>query len=552
MKMKNLYTYISFLIIVSLASCYKDLGTLEKDYIDINEISVEGIEKQYACDVDDSLSISPIISGTLYSDTSRFSYAWEINSEVVSEELNLDIIVDMTPGNKVSRFIIEDKETGIKKYVRFDLNVSSSTAGNLIMVLSKYKGKAELSYLRLDKPANWAVNYFESRYGLELGKTPQQLGFLMVEAGSSANAPFTTSYGRVMVLVDNQIALIDKQSLEPNSVFHLTDEAFTGVSSYPPPNTAGYHPEFFTEGINIWRSNAYGTGFQQMTQFQLISGGALYFATLAPSVWTPSFYYNRKSVYGEDGYFSPFGYYEDMIPTPDAALYQHGYDLGNFIVFDRTVGRFAYSSYGSSYAIPTTDVKAFPGHDLIYGSATSQSGTSFAVLKNGNNSLKFLLLGESDNTYSLAGEVSGGVANANSKFYNMKTSPYVFFNSGDKLYKYNILDIKSNTVPSESHAAISLSSLGYDADAKITSLTVSRTEKTLILGVSRYGNDLDADDEETKGDILVFDLNKASLNLVLKEKHEGVSGIPVDVKIKYQTHWRDGKSNGGVTELDNI
>src|SRR5690606_30237264 len=102
--------------------------------------------------------------------------------------------------------------------------------------------------------------------------------------------------------------------------------------------------------------SAYGTGFQQLTEFNQISGGALYFATLAPSVWTPSFYYNRKSVYGANGYFSAFGFYDDMIPTPDNNLFQHGYSLGYFIVFDKTVGRFAYSSYGSSYAIPTTDV----------------------------------------------------------------------------------------------------------------------------------------------------------------------------------------------------
>lgn len=538
--------------VFALGSCHKDLGTDELDYREINELSIEGIVGQYARDVDDSLSIRPEITGTLYSDTSRFNYAWEIDNTIVSEELNLDIVVDMVPGNKIARFIVEDKETKVKKYVRFDLNVSSSTAGNLIMVLSKSRGKAELSYLRLDKPANWAVNYYESRYGEPLGVNPQQLGFLLLEATSAANAPFVNGFGRVMVLVDDQLALIDKSTLAPDPHPYLTGEAYTGVSSYPPPNTAGYRPEFFTEGISIWRSSAYGSGFQKMAEFQLISGGALYFATLAPSVWTPSFYYNRKSVYGENGYFSPFGFYDQMTPTPDNHLFQHGYSLGYFVVFDRTVGRFAYSSYGSSYAIPTTAVKAFPGHDLIYGSATSQSGTSFAVLKASDQNLRFLLLGRTGTTYSLAGEVGGGVANVRSKFYNMKTSPYVFFTAGNKLYKYNILDIMGNSVPGEGHSVLSLTSLGYSAEAVITSMTVSRTERTLILGVSRYGNDPEASGEENKGDILVFDLDNVGLGLTLREKHEGVAGIPVDVKIKYQTHWRDGKSNGGATVLDNI
>lgn len=550
--MKKCNIIVLLLSAFLLSSCYKDLGNPESNYRDINELTIEGISEQYARDVDDSLSIHPGVIGTIYSDTSKFNFAWEINGNVVSRRLNLDLKIDMLPGNKISRFIIEDKDNKVKKFVRFNLNVSSSTAGNLIMVLSKSNGKAELSYLRLDKPASWAVNYFESRYGYPLGINPQQLGFLMVEASSAANAPFVNGYGRVMVLADDQISLIDKRTLAPNSVQTLTGEAFTGTASYPPPNTAGYKPEFFTQGINIWRSNAYGTGFQQMVEFPLISGGALYYAVLAPSIWAPSFYYNKKSVYGQNGYFSPYGYYDTMIPTADGALFQHGYTLGNFIVFDRVFGRFAYSSSGTSYSIPTTAVKEFPGHDLVYGSATSQSGTSFAVLKTSSNALRFLLLGKNANTYSLPGEVGGGVATDKSKFYNMKTSPYLFFTAGNKLYKYNILDIMSNSVPNESHAVLSLSALGYSDDAVITSMTVSRTEKSLILGVSRYGTDKDGNGEENKGDVLVFSLDKVGLGLTLKNKYVGVSGIPFDVKIKYQTHWRDGKGNGGLVDMDNI
>lgn len=535
-----------------LSSCYKDLGTPESAYREINEVTIEGINEQYARDVDDSLAIRPVVKGTIYSDTSKFNYAWEINNTIVSTKLNLNIKVDMLPGNKISRFIIEDKDNKVRKYVRFNLNVSSSTAGNLIMVLSKSKGKAELSYLRLDKQANWAINYFESRYGRPLGVNPQQLGFVMAEASSAANAPFVNGYGRIMVLADDKISLIDKRTLAPDPVPTLTGDAFTGVASYPPPNIEGYKPEFFTQGISIWRSNAYGTGFQHMVEFPLISGGALYYATLAPSIWAPSFYYNRKSVYGANGYFSPFGYYDTMLPTADGTLFQHGYTLGNFMVFDRVFGRFAYSVYGTSYNIPVTDVKAFPAHELVYGSATSQSGTSFAVLKTSATALRFLLLGKVANKYSLPGEVSGGVATEKSKFYNMKTSPYLFFTAGNKLYKYNILDIMSNSVPNESHAVLSLATLGYAADAEITSMTVSRTEKSLILGVSRYGADKEGNGEENKGDVLVFTLDKAGLGLTLKQKYTGVSGIPVDVKIKYQTHWRDGKANGGLVELDNI
>ncbi len=550
MKPKKIILYILALLLV--CSCYKDLGTNEKDYRETNELTIEGIEPIYSKDVDDSLKISPILTGTQYSDTSKFSYEWEIDNKIVSTKLNMKIVVTFLPGNKISRFIVKDKETGIKKYVRFDLNVSSSTAGNLIMVLSKSKGKAELSYLRLDKEANWAINFFESRYGQPLGTNPQRLGFMLLEASTVKAYPFVNGFGRVLVQTDDQIRLIDKRTLDPDATTYLTGEAFTGISSYPPADISGYKPEFFSEGISVWRSNAYGTGFQQMNNFNLISGGALYFASLAPSVWSPSFVSNKKSVYGTNGYFSAFGFYDGMIPTPNSNLFQHGYSLGYFLVFDKVYGRFAYSSYGSSYSIPTTSIKAFPGHDLIYGSATSQAGTSFAVLKTASADLRFLLIGKAGTVYSLPGEVGGGVADATSDFYNMKSSPYLIFSKGNKLYKYNILDIMSNSTPSENNKFISLTDFGYSADAVITSFCVSRTEMTLLVGVSRYGNDSEGNGAENKGDLLMFNLDKTNLELTFNKKYEGISGIPVDVQIKYQTHWRDGRANGGVTLLDNI
>ena len=89
---------------------------------------------------------------------------------------------------------------------------------------------------------------------------------------------------------------------------------------------------------------------------------------------------------------------------------------------------------------------------------------------------------------------------------------------------------------------LDLTEYGYDAEAVITDVCVSRTEQTLILGVSRYGSDTEGNGEELKGDILYFDLNNSTLQLTYREDKSarGIAGIPVDVEIKYQTHWRDG------------
>ena len=51
--------------------------------------------------------------------------------------------------------------------------------------------------------------------------------------------------------------------------------------------------------------------------------------------------------------------------------------------------------------------------------------------------------------------------------------------------------------------------------------------------------------EELKGDVLVLDLKTGELI----KKYEGVSGVPVDVKIKYQKWLRDGKEGGSVADV---
>ena len=207
---KNIIWSGAIALLPLLAGCYKDEGNYE--YHAINELEIKGLEDNYTVDADDSLIITPELQGTLYSDTARFSYSWEIGTDEVSKSHDLRIQVDMTPGYKYSRYIITDKETNVRTYKDFGVNVSSSTAGDLILVMSKYQGRAEMSYLRLDKPANWAVNYFMNRNkGRSLGSNPQQLAVLYTK--SPKNMPFVNANGRVMAIVDNVVNLIDKNTM---------------------------------------------------------------------------------------------------------------------------------------------------------------------------------------------------------------------------------------------------------------------------------------------------------------------------------------------------
>ena len=559
--MKRFYL-LYVLAIICLAACYDDLGNY--DYRDINELEVEGIESMYARDVDDSLHIYPHLTGTQYSDTSRFTYKWEIGGSILAETHDLHLLIDLTTGEKKCRFIVTDKETGIQQYTSFRLNVSSSTAGDLILVLSKYQGRAEMSYLRLDKPANWVVNYYRDRFDRLLGIHPQQVLPCYVETNQSS--PVTCRAGRLMVLCDDQLSLFDKSTLVQDTVEpFLTGQAYLGIATYPPKedDVSNYKTQFMRTGIDFWRTNPYGQGFQQSEKFFEISGGTLYtVSTATNSSARGTFTSNIKSYY-EKGYLCPFGFWDDMADAELGHLGDMGRKLGDFIMFDKVNGKFTF--YDGGHMRPVAkDVPVYTGYELLWGSATnlSPNNRSLAILNKGDETRLVMLetgqdpesIGGKIRTKHLVKEVNGGLINASSKFYVATYVDHLYFTVGNAFYCYTIGDMFSNIVPGKAHKQFDLAQYGYDAEAVITDICVSRSEKTLLLGVSRYGTDTEAMGDEPKGDILYFDLDVSGRQFKYNEAKsaKGVAGVPVDVEIKYQTYWRNGMEQDGVTLRDNI
>lgn len=548
--MKNII--LSLLVVsVILPSCYKDLGNYT--YKEINELTIEGIEDDYARDLEDSLVISPKIVGTQYSDTSKFDIKWTIDGKILSTDIELRTIVNAAPGRRAGALTLRDRETQVQTTKNFTLNVGSSTAGDLYMILSKSRGKAELSYLRLDKPSNFAVNYFEERFGFPLGTNPQQLCMIDAKASNSFAYPFTGKQGRIIALIDNKALLFDKHTLELDSITsHITLDDYTGLVSYPPVTVEGYQSQFLLSAISMWRITTAGGSPQEGFQFAEISNGTFYrvnYAGNAPSTTTKR--YNLKPTY-ENAYLSPFCFYDEISDEPAGKYYwQGGNVLGNILVFDKVSGRFGRAYDQIVFSIELEHLKAFQGHDLLWGSHTSDPALSMAVLTSGN-SVRMILLTKAKDVgtrikYTLSGEiiVPENIINPSTKFAMLKRSPDLFFGTGNKLYSYNTLEMINNRTPSQKDLKIDLTQLGYDQNAVITNVVISRSQRTLLLGVSRYGNnDPEAMSEENKGDLVVLNLS-SSLNVTLREIHRGVCGIPVDVQIKYQSHYRDGKNIDG-------
>ena len=184
-----------------------------------------------------------------------------------------------------------------------------------------------------------------------------------------------------------------------------------------------------------------------------------------------------------------------------------------------------------------------------------------AILSNGSQTRLVMLengpgtgIGGKVRTKALVKEVNGGIITPSSKFYIPNYVDHLYFTVGNAVYCYTIGDMLSGVVPGNSHKLFDLTQYGYDANAVITDLCVSRSEKTLLLGVSRYVTDSEAMADEPMGDLLYFDLDVSNKQIRYNEAKsaKGIAGIPVDVEIKYQTYWRNGYLQDGVTLIDNI
>ncbi|WP_439183868.1 PKD-like family lipoprotein [Carboxylicivirga taeanensis] len=540
------YLYIVFVSVSLLTSCYKDEGNY--DYREINELSLEGIELSYDIDLDDTLKITPQLIGTLYNDTSQFTYRWEINRSVVAESLNLAYRVKSL-GNKLCRFIVHDKETEVETAQSFDLNVSSATAGDAILVLSNYKNRAELSYKRIDRDGTVFVpNYYLNRTGEELGINPKSLHRSYFSFGGLSG---------LQVLTEEGLRCLDHNTLDKYESGDFIDESFflNYTPVYPVPEMPGFKVESVDHIIGMWNFNPYG-GINRATYMSMVSGGRYYYGYWTG--WTKSVYVAMESELG--GQLSPVtfsAYRKPDLPAPDYAgsLVFAGYKVSLYtLLFDKSFGKFMYSySGGQPRTIAALEENIYSGLDLIYGTHTSQYNNCVAVLANASTAKMILMQAPGDRNeeetkpFQILGEVnvSASLVNSKSKFYAESYGNYIYFTSGNGLHKYNFRDIASGSAPTAGHKVLDLTQYGYDDKAEITAMHVTRTEKSIILGVSRYGSDFNGESDELKGDVLIIE-NQAGYQLI--EKNEGVAGYPVDVMIKHKSFYRDGIDKFGVLQ----
>ena len=550
--MKNILALVAFLSIF-LASCYEDLGNY--DYKEINRVNkLEGIDSVVRITQFDTLRITPRFEASQYSDPEQFTYEWEISSKIVSTERNLVFSVNLTYGDKNCRFIITDKSQGNKFYFPFRLIVTSERAGDAVVVLSNYKGRAELSFKGvIPDTSRFAINYYEDLTGMSLGTRPSKL---------FQNYTPAEAYSGIMIFTEEGLKSIADTTLEDfGNNAYLDEQFFQRQIVFPKPSIPVFHPQGYWTGVSGWMYWADWIGGDFMTggtNTSIIADGKLYsFSTSADGVCR-GFLLGKESIYG--GLLSPVICPVNASPsTSDDFVKNIGYDFSNYqLLFDETVGRFlCTSSWGSSFVqIPETDIPAWPSYRLIYATHTNRANYCVALLAKGEE-VKGLILKLPSNNNERVGtdkiekipfqlvaqmDMPLNVMNAGSNFYQFKAKEYNLVCGGGKLYSGNVFSWSSGVAPTE---VFSLSSLGYSPDAVITCFEMSRTEKTCVLGVSRYGNDKEGNSDELKGDVIYLDAQTWQVKKDLKGRdmiYRGVSGYPVDIIIKWQNWYRDGKN----------
>lgn len=539
MKAFNLF----FFVILLFSSCYKDKGNY--DYIEINEISIDGIDSLIRCDQMELIDIEVSLSGTQYDDPELFSYQWEVNQSVIATTKNLQVNANFPLGDQIARFVITDKKNGTKTFKNFTIRVSSASAGDGILVLSKHHGIGELSFKRLDREGqNFSANYYASIAGSILGVNPKKIH-------RNYGPEKINNNSGLLIEIDNRLKSLDDETLieiAPNSF--LDQHFFTGRGSVYPPAI----PSFNVEGA--WQVYLSSTPFGMPGHSKhlfVIADGKLFsddmFQIPGMNVVLNVTRILKESPLG--GALSPTMFFSEFAPTS----LQDNKSSDFLFLYDSDHGQFLYTPLSGETINVLPNLHTSLGYNLFYATHTALKNYSIAVLNSGDVfKLLYLRLPTSNaeltttpaevvNTINVDAEI----VNSISSFYTMRTEPSLYIATNDKVLQVNTRGLEDASQISVSSTILKLADYGYDPNAIITCMTFSRTENEIILGVSRYGDDKEGLGDELKGDVVVIDRNTRELI----KKYEGVCGYPVDITIKYQKYLREGKENGTVV-TDNL
>lgn len=525
--MKHINLLITVLLLFSLSGCYEDKGNY--GYTDINEVTFGEFPQNMEKDQFDQLVITPSFTGSLYGgDESQYDYEWRMNTKVIATTRDLDYQIKEGLGTYTLLYTIVDKANNTKAFATTQLIVNSSTSSDGILAVSNQNGKADFSYLRLDKEGvAFAAMFYNKTHDDPLATNVKQL----IQTFVDGYPAYATKFGGqgIKLIADEGLLRFSNINLEPAG--KIDDQFFLKYGAlYPVPDYSMYKPTYLSSFVTQWRRSPYGSIMNDETIY-IISEDGTYHVTFSRN-GDPSIYSYLK---GSEYHLSPMSFETGRSIPADYNNNTYASWNGTYIrgVFDENSGQFFTYRSGAMTAIDAT--QSFPGYKAFYGEDTYQSKFCFSAISNGSNTK--LCTFDLNQTEPKVASVDAPLVSSSSRFFMLRNLPYVYFNTAKAIYRYNVLNVASGTAPASSDQILSLQELGYDNSAAITDICLHRGEKRMLVSVSRYGTDESGAGDALKGDIL--EINLSGTTPKLQNKWTGVCGAKGLVIYKYRTFARN-------------
>ena len=530
--MKHLKYLLILVATATIVGCYDDKGNY--DYHDINEVSIKGVPENVEIDRYATLRITPDIEATIGgNDPEKYTYEWKIGKKVLSTSKDLNYEVTDAQGSYTLLYTVADKETQVKTFATTKLVVNYTTSADGILVVSSQNGQADLSYLRLDvENADFMKMFYNKSHDEPLGKNPRQLVQTFVDGYPGY---VKKNGGRGIKLVCDE-GLLQLSNVTLDKMDRIDKDYMLRYGElYPLPDYSNFKPAYISGLVSQWRRNPYGA-IMNNEDVYLISNGAMFLISFNRT-GDPEI--NYTNYVGDDEKkvcrFSPMVFVTGRKPAPSRGKNKNaGWRLSyDKCLFDENQGMFYTMQSGK--LTPVDEHATFPGYRAFYGEDTYQYGFCFTAIAQ-NGKVKFVTFdtGKEDNHLT---SVDAAQVQPTSRFFMLRNAPYVFFNTTQAIYKYNILNVATGIAPTEADKIVSLKDLGYDDDATIADICLHRYEKKMVIAVSRYGHDGEGSGDELKSDII--ELNIDADKPVIIKKHTGVCGAKPLVIYKYRTFARN-------------
>lgn len=208
--MKKIQLIIWSILVLCVGACTEDKG--DYDYTPLNDLVVQGIEKDYTVEQFSSLKIPVTITAKDGFSEDRYEYLWYIwrvnnaaDPDTLSFKKDLDIEVESVTGEYSMRYIVTDKETGVFYSTRTDLTIVNSYSKGL-MALSEVEGNANVTFINVVNTVT--EDAYEKVNGEIAGRSPRGIfytgegeftkGLVVISTGDGSKAIEPTDFSYMM------------------------------------------------------------------------------------------------------------------------------------------------------------------------------------------------------------------------------------------------------------------------------------------------------------------------------------------------------------------